>query len=379
LILVSLACNAPIGDPAESVTEEPNSAQVTAPVADNPAPGQEAPSTAEPLAEQPSDLAGEEAPSEPVAADVGLTFENPYPIGAAIETPYWDVQVLEFLRGEPARQRILQDKPDLESPPPGMEYVVLHLLLRNKFTDEFSKSLAIDELFIAGDRRLQRRDGLTDVPSPEIVYTDTYSAEELDAWHDALVAVDEGNLVLVLQPRDGTDEPPRYLALEEGAAPTPVPALAAIAPNDLGLDPANPAPFGQTVVAEDWEVTILEVMRGEPAAELFRELHEANEVDEGMVPTLVKLRVRYIGDGEYRPSIGSDKFAAAQDAERFTESPRRLMWNPYDPPWMDMQFMPGGQHEGWLMLQSPAGQEESIMLRFQPDAFDAVRYLALEP
>ena len=31
----------------------------------------------------------------------------------------------------------------------------------------------------------------------------------------------------------------------------------------LGLDPANPAPFGQTVVAEDWEVTILEVMRGE--------------------------------------------------------------------------------------------------------------------
>ena len=387
-VLISLACNAPFGSSVpEAEPEEPAPAQEAAPaVGEDAVPADAQPAEAEPpQADPPAEPAPEQAEAvveeaavEQPAADVGFSFENPYPVGTIIETPYWDVQVLAFMRGEPAYQRILQDRPDLEAAPPGMEYVVLHMVVRNKFTDEYSKSLDLSDVFVAGDQRLKRKDGLTDVPSPEIVYTDTYSAEELDAWQDALVEIGDSNLVLVWQPNDGTDEPARYLALEEGAAPGAPPELAAIAPNDMGLDPADPAPFGQTVVTEEWEVTVLDVLRDEPAADLFWQLFEGNEVDEGMDPTLVNVRVRYLGEGADYTNMSVSNFAAAQDAERVYEGPRYKIWNPYDPPWMQIDYLPGGEHEGWMILQSPAG-ESGVMLRFKPDPFDPVRYMALEP
>ena len=390
-VLVSLACNAPFSGTEGESEPEGAPAQEGAPAADQSAaaadtqsqeaaPVDSQPAEAAPAQAEPDEPPAEEPATELPAPDLGFSPANPFPVGTMIETPYWDAQVLEFMRGEPAYQRILQDKPDADAPPPGMEYVVLHIVLRNKFMDEYSRSLDLSDIFVAGDQRLKRKDGLTDVPSPEIVYTDTYSAEELDAWHDALVEIGEGNLVLVWNPNDGTEEPARYLALEEGAALSPPLNLATIAANDLGIDPADPASFGETVISEDWQVTVLDVLRGEQAAELFRQLFESNEVDEGMVPTLVNVRVRYLNEeseAQYS-NMSKDNFAAAQDAERVYESPRYKSWHPYDPPWMQIDYLPGGEYEGWAILQSPAG-ESGIMLRFKPDPFDNVRYLALEP
>jgi hypothetical protein len=127
-------------------------------------------------------------------------------------------------------------------------------------------------------------------------------------------------------------------------------------------------------------VTVLDVLHGEPAAELFRQLHENNEVDEGMEPTLVKLRARYINEDPeiQRTHLGVANFAAALDADQVFEGSRYYLWDPYDPPWMQISFLPGGEHEGWMILQSPAG-ESGIMLRFKPDDFDSIRYLSLEP
>ena len=93
-----------------------------------------------------------------------------------------------------------------------------------------------------------------------------------------------------------------------------------------------------------------------------------------------KLRVRNINPDQEASyyHLGVDEFAAAQDAERVYEGSRYYIWNPYDPPWMQVSFLPGGQHEGWMILQSPAG-ESDIMLRFKPGAFDSLRYLSLTP
>lgn len=383
-VLVSLACNLPSpGDEARPAPETEAAAQETESTEAEPQePAPAEPVLAEPVEAEPAAAESVEAqeptPAAPVVTEQGFSLTNPFPPGVQVETPYWDFQVLKVIRGEPAYQRILEDKPDAEAPPPGMEYVVFHMHLRNKFTDEYSHSVGLSDVYIIGGGRLARTDDLTDVPAPELVYTDTFSAEELEGWYDALVPIDEDNLILVWNPSDGTDEPARYMTLEEGATIAAPAGLADIAPNELGIDPQNPARFGSTVVTEDWELTVLEVLHGDEAAAVFRQLHEANEVDEGMEPTLVKMRLRYLSEQDELQWVSLDNFAAAQDAERVTEGPRYLIWNPYDPPWMQINFLSGGEHEGWMILQSPAG-ESGVMLRFKPDAFDALRYLSLEP
>ena len=391
LILVSLSCNLPGmgGGSMEEPTSEVESAQtivqppeplVEEAVIEEPA--EPAQAEEQPVNEPAAELENDSAETD--VAETGLSLANPHPFGHMVTSPNWDFEVLEVLRGEPAFQRILQDDPDAQQAPPGMEFVIAKVRLRNKFMDEFSHSVGINEVFVVGDGRLTRTDLLWDVPGPELIYTDSYAAEELELWLDALVPQDEGNLILFWDPSSIEEGSRHFLALEEGAS-LPLPGeLAGIAPSDQGIDPTDPVPFGTTAVTDDWQITVLEVLRGDEALNLLLQANDQNQgADEGMDLIMVKVRLSHSGDEDEVQWISNSQLVAAHDGERIYEGPRYYLWHAYDPPWMQIGFLPGGQHEGWMALQAPAG-EAGAMLRFQPKDWlgpadeSGVRYLSLE-
>jgi len=395
LLLGSLACNAPsLGN--QSVTEPTPAAQVAAPT-DTPSistqsdettagdettqPAGDEQTTETETADQVPDESEtvEQLPDEPDVA-VGLSRARPIPLGETASTDDWDVQVLQTLRGDAAYQRLLEDDGDTPPAPAGMEYVVAQIRVRCKIMDEYSHSVGLSEALVTGSSLLGHTDRFFDVPGPELAYTDVYAAEELVGWVDATVPVDESNLIFVWRPSPYSGaEQHRYLELEPGAS-VAVPAdLDSLPANDLGVDSANPAPLGQTAVSKDWELTVLQVLRGEEALAIMQQISEQNKgADEGMELIMARVRLRYIGQEDGLQTIGGGHLdAGSSRGERF-DAPRTYVWQPYDPPYMMIGFFRGGQHEGWTSMQAPAG-ESDVRLVFAPGGAENVRYMALEP
>ena len=385
IVGLSLACRLTAGDEASPEPAATAKAQ--------PAQGQNDPEPVEPPPAEPESGEGQiselsETQPEQLPADMGLSRAQPFPPSARVKTPLWDFQVLEVLRGEAAWQRILQDDPEAKAPPAGKEYLAVRLRVRCKETDEYSHSFGMHDIYVTGDSNMAHLDRLWDLPAPELVYMDFYTAEELEGWLDASVDLGESNLILVFdQVPWGEDrrEYARYLALGEGASLTVSPDILAIPPNDLGVDLAQPAPLQETVVSEDWEITIIEVLRGEEAWTVIQELYPSNAPpEEGMEFILAQTRLRYIGPADWARFIADSNFDALASDGTVYEAPRVNRADPQSPPWMQAGFFPGGEHQGWVPLQVPAGDGGAVML-FAPDKHESglgdvnVRYLSLEP
>lgn len=298
LILVTLSCNSPaLVDPSKE-DSQPGSAPETAlddslfPIPavtlmpwDEPdfqLPSRPAPEEPQQLEEeQPTGLVIDTQPQ--VIEQVETSLASPLPAGSVANSPYWELEVLDVLRGEAAYERILQDNGSAAPPPGGMEYVTIQIRLRNKFADEYSHSFDIQDNVIIGDKRLSRKDFLVDVPSPEIVYTDTFVGEELIGWYETLVEIGENNLILAVSMDPGQEEVRTFLAIDENASLPPSPGLSTIQPNDLGLDQDNPAPIGTMAISDEWQVTVQGALRGDEALAFLQQINPSNTgAEEGM-------------------------------------------------------------------------------------------------
>ncbi len=303
----------------------------------------------------------------PVASPPGMSRSNPFPANELASLPNWDVQVLEVIRGEEAWKAIQSANYDNIAAYEGMEYLLIKLYVKSTYADSEEHNINLCNFSAAGDRLNLYSCGSAPVigPKPQLDF-DLVRGEEAEAWAQFMVAQGEGNMILVFDEAmnfDGGSE--WFIALDEGASTSVSPDLAEIKPNDSGTDRSNPAPMNEKVITEDWEVTVLEVVRGDEAWRMANEASSNNEPPaSGMEYIAVNSRVRSI-HSEDDPLLvfGNGGLYATTGSENVIYDNLAVMYLP--DPALACFVYPGGECEGWSILEVGVGETE-VMLIFQP-------------
>ncbi len=215
-------------------------------------------------------------------------------------------------------------------------------------------------------------------PDPQLDAS-LFSGGEAEGWAAYLISLNETNLILVVDELFNFDsDAKRYIALEEGASINISSDLENIQPTDLGKERNEPAPRTETVVTEDWELLITDVIRGNEAWTMVQEANQFNEPPlEGFEYIAIKVRTRYIGTEDKAVNIDGTFFKSTGSAGVLYDAPTIV-----DPlPQLDISLYPGGEFEGWIVVQASV-DETNMMLVFEP-LFDFggrnKRFILIEP
>jgi hypothetical protein len=173
----------------------------------------------------------------------------------------------------------------------------------------------------------------------------------VEGWAAYLVGVDERDLLVIAG--DSLSGDARIIALTPGARLEPDAAAAAVAPNNVGADPREPADVGDVAVSERWEVTVSELLRGALAWERILERYSgADPAPDGMEYVLAYVRVRYLGDGDAPELIAASFFSGLSGAEELDQP---VVLEPE--PELFAKLFPGGGAEGWVAVAVLEGDE----------------------
>ncbi len=331
-----------------------------------------------PAGTAPAGAAGEAtvAPAPPAR---GASFADPVPYGQTGAYGPLALRVLDTQRGREAWNSMRKANQFNDPPPTGYEYFLVKLAL------EAAAEAPPLYVRLAGERRvLYRSGGVSPAALPEAMA----AGQRAEAWVPFVVVADEADLVLHIDTvASGVQLAPLHMAADEGARLAPDPAIEQILPDERGVRHSQPAPLGQTVVAEDYELTLLEVRRGPAALEaLVANYADVKRPQAGHEYALARLRVRYIGDGgaigwaSLGPSdVSVARTGAADPADGAIDHPAVYVL-PDDLPALDVLLLPAGQAEGWTVLELPIGARDVAMVfspGFDPNGLNT-RYLALE-
>ena len=319
--------------------------------------------------------------SAPTPAPIGLSRNNPHPRSEVLSTPNWEVQVVETKRGEQAWQEIHAENMFNVAPPDGMEYILVKLHVKSISADNDEHSIGGCDFGVTGDRLINYNCGMVVIVEPEPrLDAKLYTGGEVEGWAGYLVTQGEKNLMLVVNETQYSDEDPvRYIALDEGASISISPDLASIMPTDLGMTRDAPAPRTEQVTTEDWELAVIEEVRGDEAWAMVLEASQYNDPPaEGMEYIAVKIHVRSIGTEEKAERIEGFSFSATGSKNILYDY--KYVSEPY-PSLSGISLYPGGEFEGWIVLQVAKG-ETGIILVFQSwldFSGENRRYISLEP
>jgi hypothetical protein len=284
------------------------------------------------------------------------------PPGERVHAPNWDIQVLETVRGEAAWELLLVASPYNDPAPEGMEYLLIRLQVTCTYADGDAHSISGRDFKITGDRMIRYSTAWVVKPEP-ILDAELYSEGEAEGWAGFAVGEGEGNPILIVDELGNWDEDRfRFVALEDGASVGVPPELAGIQPEYAGVDRTSPIPLGEMGITEDWEITIVEYVRGDEAWQMAQEVNSFNEPpSEGMEYVAVSVLARYIGTIDEAQDIGKYDFDVTGSGYRLHHPPSVV-----DPePSLDVWLYPGGAHQGWIMMQVLT-DETDLMLVFEP-------------
>jgi hypothetical protein len=233
---------------------------------------------------------------------------------------------------------------------------------------------------VTGDQLKQYGCGIAMMAEPQPKFDVTlYAGGEGEGWVSYFVGQGEKKLMLVYSDIfNFEDNANRYIALEEGASIGVPPVLANIQPTDLGTKRNDPAPRSTKLTSEDWEISVLDVVRGDEAWSMVKKDNSySTPPAEGMEYIAVKIHLRSIGNVEIAYIISRDDFHSTGSAGVLYAPP-----NVYAPdPSLDAALFPGGENEGWEVVQVAKG-ETGVMLVFKHlwDMSDInQRFISLEP
>lgn len=299
----------------------------------------------------------------------GTVRVNPLSAGSLIERHGWTIELLAFERGQTAWQTLHATHAPNPVPPEGKEYLNIKLRIRNNTNEKtfFSFALTGDSL-----RKYYGFDHYLVSPKPWLEQTVPIGKESV-GWDTFIVQENEQNLMLVFDIGD-YDDPPIYLALAEGTTIPFDPSMVNIARTDLGVNQDQPVPFGQVATGEDWQLVVLDVIKGEEAWTRILDTNQFNDPPEaGMEYIMVKLRVRYIGTNDEGEAVSYAPFSMMTTSG--DEFGHTAVVQPK--PELDYILYPGGEAEGWIVLTVPE-KAKNLTLFFSPDSSGANdRYLSL--
>jgi hypothetical protein len=291
----------------------------------------------------------------------------------------WAVRSIQIVRGADAHAAIAEANQFNEPPREGYEYVLVTTTVENISTEQTAENPSFGVDFrLTGDRNMLY--SRASVVEPEPLEGDLFPQGEATGQVAFEVPRDERNLLLFVNESASFDSAPRFIALEDGARVEMSPDLAKIEPSPLGTQRTQPAPQGEMVTTENWQVMVLDVIRGDAAVQRIQEANQFNEpAPEGMEYVAVKLRVHHIGTDE--PDHA--EHVSGTGLVRITGE-KNVVYehaSAVDPaPALDASLFHGGATEGWTVLHV-AQDEQQLALIFQPlfsFSDDETRFLALD-
>ena len=308
----------------------------------------------------------------------GLNRSTPYPRSQVVSAPNWDVTVLDAMRGDAAFRTIRAANPLTDSPPTGMEYLLVKIRAKNTYADGIGHSISKDDFRITGDRFINYPHASVVPPEPSLDAT-LQAGGETEGWAPYLVGIKEGNLILIFDELSNTNEQDlRFIALDDGASIGVDSALAAISPTDIGRERNNPAPIKQKMVNEDWEISVQEVVRGEAAWRMVTDANQNNSPPaDGREYVAARIHLKYISTEDTSVLTQYLYF-------RTTGSLNVLYDHPtvFDPsPALDATLFPGGEAEGWIVTQVATGEAGIMLVIDVLNDFSGTgkRFASLEP
>ena len=139
------------------------------------------------------------------------------------------------------------------------------------------------------------------------------------------------------------------------AEPTPTPGR-------VGSGRSNPVPLGEVGQTDEWEVQVLEVLRGDLAWERILGANQFNDpAPEGYEYVLINVRVKYIGDEIEAQRVDSSWFRSTGDAR--VKHSRVYVVEPE--PVLDVELFAGAEASGWTTVLARQG-EGNMMAIFEP-------------
>lgn len=321
-----------------------------------------------------------ESPPTPTPLPFGQSREKPYPRDKVVSVPNWKIQVVAVKRGEEAWNDIKAANSKNEAPPEGMEYLLVKIHAKSAYNDRDAHNISRCDFSITGDKLINYPCSMSGVVTPEPqLDANLFNGEETEGWAGYLVTQGEGNLILVVnESMDFDSDANRYIALDEGASISTPADLASIGSNDTGIDNNAPAPRTEKVITQDWQLSIVDAIRGEEAWIMVKEANPFNEPPhECYEYIVVKVHVRYLGKEEKAVNINREYFISTGGHGLLHETPNVVSPSPR----LDTWLFPGGEVEGWVVIEVYKG-ETRITLIFNPQLDEYYfnhRYISLEP
>jgi hypothetical protein len=326
-----------------------------------------------------------EGATNSVSTEPGSTRKTPIPMNTLISIPGWDVKVLEFLRGEYALSVINTADWQAQPLPEGQEYALAKIFLKCTALDDNYHSLGISEMFMTGSSNVAYGDTIDGWPQPEFLFEDMFTADAVEGWIDAVIPTDEQNMMVVLDVKKDDNRYTRYFSLQDGASISLPEEFANISPNALGVDVSSPAPFGQQVISPDWEISVLNSIRGQEANSILeKDNSNYSPPAEGKEYLLLQVSLRYINSNDVPIWAGMDIFYPV-DPSTGGRIPMDMIYVNYqsDQGWLRGSILPGADIKGWVALTIPTGTDHPI-IAFDPDYYASqktegnLRYLAIK-
>lgn len=300
----------------------------------------------------------------PTPMPIGLSRENPFPITELVSVPNWEVQVIETKRGDEAWQDIQIANMFNDPAPEGMEYLLVKVHVKSTYDDSEEHNIGGCDFDVTGDNLTLYTCSTASVvePDPQLD-ANLFTGGEAEGWMAYLVAEGERNLMLIVNEVFNFDSDAiRYIALDEAASLTVPSELRGIEPTDYGTERNNPATLEDKIITENWEISVIDVVRGDDAWAMVLEANQFNDPpEEGMEYIAIKLHVRNIGTKDEAENIDISSFNTTGDAGVLYDPAYAVAPDPR----LDAYLFPGGELEGWIVVQV-AKDETGILLVFDP-------------
>lgn len=306
--------------------------------------------------------------------DIGLSRAEPLSLGTTAVTNDWEITITEVRRGDDAWQLAESANMFNDLPADGMEYIAFFVTARQINTRDTAETIDSSFFRVTGSSNLLHDSPFVVEPEPQLDAR-LFPGGSYSGWVFEQAQSGETNLIAVFSPLFSfTDEDTRYLALEDGASVSIPADLGSTADEDTGSSRNTPAAVGEPVLTQDWELTLLEVVRGQAATDLALAANQFNDPPEpGMAYIAVRLAARSLHREEEARHISSSDFNVLGDAGVIYDAPAVVAPEPQ----LDFYHFPGGASEGWIVMEAPA-DETGLMLEFDPSLLGSPRYFALE-
>jgi hypothetical protein len=327
---------------------------------------------------QPTDefVAGDTHTPTPLPTAPGLGRDNPYPAGQAAPVPNWTVQVVGMKRGSEARSALEAAGTTTMTPPSNFEYLLVNIKVKCNYADKDQHSISASDFKVTGDRLIAYYPMDVTVPDPPLDNV-LQAGEEAQGWASFLVGKNEHDLILVVDEiANPSEDRIRYIAVEGGASISIPTNLANIHVTDIGTTSSQPAPSSVTVVTNQWEVSVIQVIKGKNAIDMVMAKEGNLPPDTGMTYIVVKVYVRYRSTVD-RP-VGIDNYFFTDIDGAGTMYDFATVFSP--DPALDVALFPGADYAGYVVVQSSV-TSSNLVLVFQSigdDSGESLRYISLD-